>query len=108
MPAPKSKSSASNGAAKIHSAKVTPDSTVPSSPAPSKTDLSGPTVTGSGKPDKAAYDAEQERIRTEIDSLQTKLVRALLDFLLGARLTTPRLGCRPGQNIFGKPVWYWK
>ncbi|KAG2152249.1 hypothetical protein BD769DRAFT_28576 [Suillus cothurnatus] len=73
MPAPKSKSSASNGAAKIHSAKVTPDSTVPSSPAPSKIDLSGPTVTGSGKPDKAAYDAEQERIRSEIDGLQTKL-----------------------------------
>jgi uncharacterized coiled-coil DUF342 family protein len=73
MPAPKSKPSASNGAAKIHSAKVTPDSTVPSSPAPSKIDLSGPTVTGSGKPDKAAYDAEQERIRSEIDGLQTKL-----------------------------------
>lgn len=65
-------------------------------------------VTGSGKPDKAAYDAEQERIKTEIDSLQTKLVRALLDFLLGARLITPRLGCRPGKNIFGKPIWYWK
>ncbi|KAG1907180.1 uncharacterized protein F5891DRAFT_939601 [Suillus fuscotomentosus] len=30
-------------------------------------------VTGSGKPDKAAFDAEQERIRTEIDGLQTKL-----------------------------------
>ncbi|KAG2367373.1 hypothetical protein BDR07DRAFT_1469647 [Suillus spraguei] len=73
MPAPKSKSSVSNGVAKIHSAKVTPDSTVPSSPAASKTDLSRPTVTGSGKPDKAAYDAEQERIRTEIDGLQTKL-----------------------------------
>ncbi|KAG1755685.1 hypothetical protein EDB19DRAFT_1956273 [Suillus lakei] len=73
MPAQKSKSSASNGAAKIHSAKVTPDSTVPPSPALSKTDLSGPAVTGSGKPDKAAYDAEQERIRTEIDGLQTKL-----------------------------------
>ncbi|KAG2348916.1 hypothetical protein BDR05DRAFT_390321 [Suillus weaverae] len=73
MPAQKSKSSASNGAAKIRSAKVTPDSTVPSSPAPSKIDLSGPMVTGSGKPDKVAYDAEQERIRTEIDGLQTKL-----------------------------------
>lgn len=73
MPAQKSKSSASNGAAKLHSAKVTPNSTVPSSPAASKIDLSGPTVTGSGKPDKAAYDAEQERIRTEIDGLQTKL-----------------------------------
>ncbi|KAG1892445.1 hypothetical protein F4604DRAFT_1672457 [Suillus subluteus] len=73
MPAPKSKSSASNGTAKIHSAKVTPDSTVPSSPAPSKIDLGGPAATGSGKPDKAAHDAEQERIRTEIDGLQTKL-----------------------------------
>ncbi|KAG2156068.1 hypothetical protein DEU56DRAFT_875831 [Suillus clintonianus] len=73
MPAQKSKSSASNGAAKNRSAKVTPESTVPSSPAPSKTDLSAPTVTGSGRPDKAAYDAEQERIRTEIDGLQTKL-----------------------------------
>ncbi|KAG1754046.1 uncharacterized protein EDB91DRAFT_1077686 [Suillus paluster] len=73
MPAQKSKSSASNGAAKSYSAKVTPDSTVPSSPAPSKTDLSTSAVTGSGKPDKAAYDAEQERIRSEIDGLQTKL-----------------------------------
>ncbi|KAG0709640.1 hypothetical protein DFH29DRAFT_993046 [Suillus ampliporus] len=69
MPASKSKSSASNGTAKIHSAKVTPDSTVPSSPALSKTDISA----GSGKPDKAVYDAEQERIRSEIDALQTKL-----------------------------------
>ncbi|OAX43489.1 nuclear segregation protein Bfr1 [Rhizopogon vinicolor AM-OR11-026] len=60
-----------NGTAK--SAKVTPTSTVPSSPAPSKTDLSGTAVPASGKPDKAAYDAEQARIRGEIDGLQTKL-----------------------------------
>jgi len=30
--------------------------------------------TASGKPDKAAYDAEQEKIKSEIEALQAKLV----------------------------------
>ena len=42
----------------------------------SPTDVShqAPVVT-SGKPDKAAYEAEQQRIRAEIDSVQGNLVR---------------------------------
>jgi hypothetical protein len=36
---------------------------------------------GSGKPDKAAYDAEQEKIKTEIAALQNTLVSSSL-FLL--------------------------
>jgi len=34
-------------------------------------------VSLSGKPDRAAYDAEQQRIKAEIDLLQEKLVRGV-------------------------------
>jgi hypothetical protein len=83
---------------------VTPTSTVPSSPVASKTDISGTAAPGSGRPDKAANDAEQARIRGEIDGLQTKLVRASLSFLLHGRLTRPHLVRRPGKNIFSNQV----
>ena len=33
------------------------------------------TVYGSGRPEKAAYDAEQNKIKAEIEVLQTRLVR---------------------------------
>lgn len=40
-------------------------------------DTSEPTSPGGlAKPDKAAYDAEQEKIKSEIDALQVKLVSA--------------------------------
>ncbi|TBU49564.1 hypothetical protein BD309DRAFT_909482 [Dichomitus squalens] len=75
--APKTKSAATNGAPK--KAK---------SPAPSTTDSSAPAVHevqaqvqeeftpvtyGPGKPDKALFDAEQNKIKAEIDALQAKL-----------------------------------
>jgi len=34
-------------------------------------------VSSSSKPDRAAYDAEQQRIKAEIDLLQEKLVRGV-------------------------------
>lgn len=36
------------------------------------------TVGGSSRPDKAAYDAEQAKIKSEIDALQVKVVRTSL------------------------------
>jgi hypothetical protein len=36
-----------------------------------------PTLTG-GKPDKKAYEAEQAKIKTEIDTLQTQLVTDII------------------------------
>jgi hypothetical protein len=34
----------------------------------------GKATTGTGKPDQAAYQAEQDRLKSEIDALQVKLV----------------------------------
>lgn len=42
---------------------------------PTDATLKAPVVI-SGKPDKAAYEAEQQRIRTEIDVVQGNLVRS--------------------------------
>ncbi|KAH7887734.1 hypothetical protein F5I97DRAFT_2057419 [Phlebopus sp. FC_14] len=72
MPAPKSKSA--NGSASAKASRSSPGSTVPPSPA-SKTggELDHHTASGSGKPDKAAYDAKQQTIKTRIDSLQAEL-----------------------------------
>ena len=39
-------------------------------------------VTGSAKPDKVAYDKEQEALKTEIDSLTKKLVRFASHFVI--------------------------
>lgn len=41
---------------------------------PTDATLKAPVVT-SGKPDKAVYEAEQQRIRAEIDAVQGNLVR---------------------------------
>ena len=38
------------------------------------------TVYGSGRPEKATYDAEQTKIKAEIDVLQVRLVRTLCCF----------------------------
>ncbi|KAH7929454.1 hypothetical protein BV22DRAFT_1080930 [Leucogyrophana mollusca] len=73
MPAAKTKSAPSNGSAKPKGTKSTPASTVTSSPKAPEQDQGTASFSASGKPDKAAYDAEQERIKSEIDSLQTKL-----------------------------------
>ncbi|KAJ6515888.1 hypothetical protein C8R45DRAFT_957969 [Mycena sanguinolenta] len=68
--APKSKAAPANGAAAKGSAPSTNGTTTPV-PAANKTDtLDAPAV---GKPDKKAFDAEQDKIKTSIDALQVKL-----------------------------------
>ncbi|KAI9571044.1 hypothetical protein HD554DRAFT_2169409 [Boletus coccyginus] len=53
--------------------KGTPASTVPSSPVSKPLDAERAVIHGSGRPDKSAYDAGQERLKSEIDALQAKL-----------------------------------
>ena len=71
MPAPKAKTGAANGSAKEKT--FAPASTNGTS-TPVPQDTSADAKTPASKPDKAAYDAEQENIKKEIDALQTKLV----------------------------------
>ncbi|KAK1236590.1 multicopy suppressor of BFA (Brefeldin A) [Marasmius sp. AFHP31] len=69
--AAKSKTNGTSGKGKTPestSGTATPVSTVPSE---KKTDTPAPTA--GGKPDKKVYDAEQERLKGEIDALQLKL-----------------------------------
>ncbi|RPD67132.1 hypothetical protein L226DRAFT_608374 [Lentinus tigrinus ALCF2SS1-7] len=70
--APKSKSAPTNGAAKKPKS-ATPSSTA--SPAVTTSEVQEFTyvVYSSGKPDKALYEAEQNKIKAEIDALQVKL-----------------------------------
>ena len=54
-----------------------PSSTDSPAPAPAaELQDSGLIAYGTGKPDKALYDAEQNKIKAEIDALQAKLVRS--------------------------------
>jgi hypothetical protein len=70
MPAPKSKT---NGAgAKAKPEKSAPSTNGTTTPVPEAAPSSSG---GFGKPDKAAYDSEQEDIKKQIDAIQTKLVR---------------------------------
>lgn len=64
---PKAKSTA-NGTKKSEGPITQDNSPVASSP------VLAPSSSSSGKPDKAAHDAEQQRIKGEIDALQEKLV----------------------------------
>ncbi|KAF8845782.1 hypothetical protein BDN67DRAFT_298640 [Paxillus ammoniavirescens] len=73
MPAQKTKSAPADGSASSKGARATPTSTVPPSPVSKPLEADGSTTTGSARPDKQAHDAEQERIKSEIDSLQVKL-----------------------------------
>ena len=68
MSGPKAKSTA-NGTKKSEGP-VAQDNFSPVASAPGL----APSSSLSGKPDKAAHDAEQQRIRAEIDTLQEKLV----------------------------------
>jgi len=69
MAAPKTKSAA-NGTKKSKASTVT-DNSAPAPSVPAKP----ATIQTPGKPDKAAHDAEQERIKAEMGLLQEKLVR---------------------------------
>ena len=63
----------SNGTAKGKSSKNTQSTSGSTTPIPNANqNVEEPTA--SGKPDKAAYDAEQEKIKSEIEALQAKLV----------------------------------
>ena len=88
--APKAKNAAPNGsgtkgAKPTKTAKDSESLTTPSATASGKTSPTPPEdlKAASGhksRPDKAAYDAEQERIKKEIDVLQTKLVRVFSSY----------------------------
>lgn len=100
MPASKAKSASANGSASGKTTKETPASTVPPSPVskPSETDRALTNV--SGKPDKSAYDAEQERLRSDIDALQAKLV-CCIPLVIGAVPIVFFAGRRPRENNVG-------
>ncbi len=74
--APKTKSAPANGAngASQKHTSATPSGT--SSPATVAAEVQEftPLTYGTGRPDKAQYDAEQNKIKAEIDALQVKLV----------------------------------
>ena len=74
MSGPKTKPAA-NGTKKSK-APTAQDNSAPVASAPAPASVPVPTpAPSSGKPDRAAYDAEQQRIKTEVDLLQEKLVR---------------------------------
>lgn len=74
--APKTKPAA-NGSAKSAAAS-TNGTTTPVSVAEKKDTSDAVPAAVGGKPDKQVYDAEQDRIKKEIDTLQTKLASNLL------------------------------
>ncbi|KAF8450723.1 hypothetical protein L210DRAFT_3386412 [Boletus edulis BED1] len=53
--------------------RTTPESTVPPSPVSKSSETDRPVAQSAGKPNKIAYDAEQERLKSEIEVLQAKL-----------------------------------
>lgn len=71
MPAAKSKVAESNGSTAKSS---TSGTATPVSTGDKKDTSDNLTSLAAGKPDKKVYDAEQERIKLEIDALQVKLV----------------------------------
>jgi hypothetical protein len=89
MPAAKTKPTTTNGAAAKGKASKPPSSTSAPIPAASSNDTSAGASappSGSAKPDKSAYDAEQEKIKADIEALQAKLVSSQFPFFwLGAQ-----------------------
>ena len=67
-----------------------------------------PTFSG-GKPDKKAYEADQAKIKAEIDALQTQLV-ANLSVFASEPANTHSLTSeyRPRQDRFCDQIWSWK
>lgn len=75
MPAPKSKTASNaNGAPKGKTASTSGTAT-PVSTTTAEKDILDQLATHAGRPDKNVYDAEQVKIKSEIDALQVKLVR---------------------------------
>ncbi|KAG8218466.1 hypothetical protein J3R82DRAFT_4096 [Butyriboletus roseoflavus] len=73
MPASKAKPTSTNGSASGKATQGTPASTVPPSPVSKSFETDRAVTNSSGKPDKNAHDAEQERLKSEIEALQVKL-----------------------------------
>nr|VWO95496.1 Salicylate biosynthesis isochorismate synthase (EC (Isochorismate mutase) [Ganoderma boninense] len=73
--APKTKSTAANGAngASQKQKSATPSGTSSPATVPAEVQEFTPVAYGPGRPDKAQYDAEQNKIKAEIDALQVKL-----------------------------------
>jgi hypothetical protein len=74
MPAAKSKVAESNGSTVKGNASSTSGTTTPVSMVDKKDTSDHLASLAAGKPDKKVYDAEQDRIKSEIDALQVKLV----------------------------------
>jgi hypothetical protein len=72
MPIPKTKTSAPKTVAKGTASPA--NGTATSASTGEKNDTSGVVLLAGGKPDKQAYEREQNRIKGEIDALQLKLV----------------------------------
>ena len=94
MPASKA---IANGSA---SGKKTPASTVPPSPVSKSSETDRAVTHSSGRPDKNAYDAEQDRLKNEIDALQAKLVR-YLPVVISPVTDHIFTGHRPRENNIG-------
>jgi hypothetical protein len=58
-------------------------------------------VSSSGKPDKVAHDAEQQRIKDEIDILLEKLVRCIPRLPSHCIYHKLCLDCCEGENLSG-------
>lgn len=74
---PASKAASANGSTSGKTTKGTPTAIVPPSPGSKPLDTDPAVTHSSGRPDKNGFDAEQERLKSEIDALQTKLVRCI-------------------------------
>ncbi|KAJ7700098.1 hypothetical protein B0H17DRAFT_1048577 [Mycena rosella] len=70
---PKSKQAPADGAAAKGKAPSTNGTTTPVSTVDKKDTSDPATATAAGRPDKKVFDAEQDRIKTDIDALQVKL-----------------------------------
>ncbi|KAJ7095391.1 hypothetical protein B0H15DRAFT_881437 [Mycena belliarum] len=70
---PKSKQAPANGAAAKGKAPSTNGTTTPVSTVDKKDTSDATPATTTGRPDKKVFDAEQDRIKSEIDALQVKL-----------------------------------
>lgn len=104
-PAAKSKGAAAapnGGAPKAKAQKSAPSTNGTTTPVPeaAKDTAKDAQAAGAGKPDKAAYDAEQEQLKKSIGALQTKLVRGHRCSRASAAFSIHRLVCRAGQNLF--------
>ena len=89
MPIPKTASNTGHGKSTAASSSGT---ATPVSAEKDTSDVSIATLAG-GKPDKKAYDAQQDAIKKEIDALQVKLV-CFKSLLLPAYKLTDILECR--------------